>query len=361
MKQLLSGFTLFIALFLLHSMQAQTTDTTVYTVLEEMPRFPACEQLDTTIDVKNECAQRSLLAFVNRTVVYPMEARQNGNEGTVVVTFIVEPDGSLTSPNIVKDIGGGCGLAVLDVVQLMNQQQIRWVPGKKGGAPVRARYSLPVKFKITEAPPYAIVGTDTVYTTFDKNLEYNGGNEALQTHLLQQLKYPEEGNDSCSIGQIDVQIMVRPDGYVKVLDVTDYSDLGGEFLFQAIYTAVSTMYKWEPAVYKEKAVPASIDLNFRFTPQSASCKTVVSNYEKANQLAEEGMALYNDGKQDEGIAKLTEAVDMFPGNANFRYLRGNAFLNANRLTEACSDLTFVRSTIYVDWFDNILPLICRGQ
>ena len=44
-------------------------DSTIYDVVEEAPRFPACEQLDTTAEYKSRCAQQQLLVFVNRATI----------------------------------------------------------------------------------------------------------------------------------------------------------------------------------------------------------------------------------------------------------------------------------------------------
>ena len=62
--------------------------------------------------------------------------------------------------------------------------------------------NVPVKFKIKEIPPYDLVEGDTVYNTFDKPLAFTGGGEAMTEFLTANLKYPEGGNDSCSIGTI---------------------------------------------------------------------------------------------------------------------------------------------------------------
>ena len=104
MKQLLTFFILACAMPLF----AQN-DTTIYKIVEEAPRFPGCESLDTTIAYKNQCAQRSLLLFVNQNIRYPIEAREQNIQGTVVVSFVVEKDGFISNPILLKDLQGGCG------------------------------------------------------------------------------------------------------------------------------------------------------------------------------------------------------------------------------------------------------------
>ena len=50
---------------------------------------------------------------------------------------------------------------------------------------------------------------------------------------------------------------------------------------------------------------------------------------------------------------------MFPEYSEFLAFRGQAFLEADRLDEACADLTKVRELLYVSWYDQILPSICK--
>lgn len=355
-------FTFLLFLLTIHSITAQTTttDTTVYLVVDEMPRFPGCEQLDTTLAVINQCSQANLLAFVYQNLVYPLEARQNGNEGTVVANFIVEPDSTITDVQIVKDIGGGTGAAVLELINVMNQIGVRWTPGKKQGDIVRTRFTLPVKFKLKEAPPYVMVDRDTVYTQYDTPLTYQDGDEALLDFIEQKLEYPAIGNDSCSIGAMDAQVLVEPNGKVRILDLSDYNNLGFDFQFAAINAITSTIGKWTPATYQNRNVPTATDIRLAFIPTDKNkCKTTIDNFQKANTLASEGANLYDNDQKEEGISKINEAITLFPDNAEFLYTRGQIYLNDNQMAEACADLTKVKSILSVGWFDNILPLICK--
>ena len=119
----------------------------IFKVVEQMPRFPGCEDMGSE-DEKKQCAQQELLNFIYKNINYPAIARENGVEGTVVVTFVVEKDGSVTDARVVRDIGAQCGDEALRVVNLMNSQGIKWVPGQQRGRPVRVQFNLPVKFKL---------------------------------------------------------------------------------------------------------------------------------------------------------------------------------------------------------------------
>ncbi|NJL74962.1 MAG: energy transducer TonB [Saprospiraceae bacterium] len=229
---------------------AQSTDTTIYVVTEQMPRFRfgGCEQLDTTLQVKQQCSQQALLAFVYANLQYPLQARLDNIEGTVVTSFVVEPDSSISNISLLKDIGGGCGNAVLSLLDAFNPNNIKWIPGKKDGLDVRVKITLPIKFKLTEAPPYVVLEGDTVYTRMDQEAVFSGNNASVTEYIEEKLPYPAAYLDSCVIGYMDVQLLIQPDGVVKTLNVLDYCYLGldfsvGNFRFDYFYVQyVATRY-----------------------------------------------------------------------------------------------------------------------
>jgi len=245
------------------------------------------------------------------------------------------------------------------IVTQMNDVGVRWMPGKNAGVPVRVQFNLPVKFKLQEPLPYTLVGFDTIYTDVDTPLDFEGGADALSSHLGERLKYPESGQDSCQVGSIDVQLHILPDGQVRILDLTDYNDLGFDFWYAAIDAGTSTYGKWIPATFEGRKVPSAYDISLTFSPKAAHCSEVVTSYNTAVTLANEGVELYNSGSQDEGLNKLTEAINLFPDNANFLAMRGQAYLDKQEFESACSDLQMVRRIALVNWFDSILAVICR--
>ncbi len=115
----------------------------IFKVVEDQPAFPGCETVADKAE-KKKCAETKMLQFIYGNIKYPPIARENGVEGTVYVKFVVEKDGKITAPEIVRDIGAGCGEEALRVVQLMPA----WEPGKQRGRPVRVQFNLPVKYKL---------------------------------------------------------------------------------------------------------------------------------------------------------------------------------------------------------------------
>ncbi len=113
----------------------------VYSVVEEMPRFPGCEESN---EDRKKCSEQKLLQHIYTNLVYPKEARDAGIEGMVVVSFVVEKDGQITNPEILRSVGGGCGEEVLRVISTMPN----WVPGREAGKAVAVQFNLPVRFKL---------------------------------------------------------------------------------------------------------------------------------------------------------------------------------------------------------------------
>lgn len=120
----------------------------IFKVVEQMPRFPGCEDMKGTDKEKEECAKKKLLEFIYANLKYPAIARENGIEGTVTIQFVVDRDGSVKDINILRDIGAGCGTAAETAVKAMNTMGKRWTPGKQLGRPVKVLYTLPIRFKL---------------------------------------------------------------------------------------------------------------------------------------------------------------------------------------------------------------------
>jgi TonB family protein len=111
----------------IHEKPQQTIDR-VYDIVEQMPQFPGGPQ--------------GMFRFLSETVKYPEKAKKAGLSGRVIVTFIVEKDGSISHPEITKGISEELDAEALRVVSAMP----KWVPGRQNGKAVRVKYILPVTF-----------------------------------------------------------------------------------------------------------------------------------------------------------------------------------------------------------------------
>ena len=337
----------------------QVDTAQVYNFVDQMPLIPTCGTLDTSYVAKQKCTQDLLLDFIYRNVQYPDSARYSGIEGMVVLSFVIGRDSMIKETKVVKDIGGGCGAAALYVINAMNPMNLRWMPGQKEGVPVDVRMTIPVKFKIKEIPPYIFTNGDTVYTELDKPLTYKGGPTALDNFITTNKKYPASGNTTCSVGTIESKILVKPSGDIEILEFIDFNNLGVDFQFESISVINATKGQWDLAEYKGRKVPTSYVVRIDFQPTGNQCEYVISNFKTAQELVAEGSTLFNEGSQEEGLTKLSEAINLFPDNAEYLYARGQAYLELSQMDEACSDLTKVKDLLLVSWVDHLLPLICN--
>ena len=102
----------------------------IFTIVEEMPDFPGGTQ--------------KLADYLAKNIKYPQMARESGIQGRGFISFVVEPDGSVSNVNVMRSLGGGCDEEAVRVVKSMP----KWKPGKQRGKPVRVSYILPVNFKL---------------------------------------------------------------------------------------------------------------------------------------------------------------------------------------------------------------------
>jgi len=89
--------------------------------------------------------------YLSENLRYPENAEENGIEGTVIVAFVVDVDGSITNIEILKGIGGGCDEEAIRIVK----GAPKWTPGTQNGVPMRTQMRLPLKFKLAEPGPSA--------------------------------------------------------------------------------------------------------------------------------------------------------------------------------------------------------------
>ena len=102
----------------------------VFDVVEQMPSFPG--------------GPSALFEYLSKNIKYPVVAEENGIQGRVIVTFVVEKDGSITDVRVVKSVDPSLDKEAQRVVKSMP----RWIPGKQNGSAVRVKYTVPVTFRL---------------------------------------------------------------------------------------------------------------------------------------------------------------------------------------------------------------------
>lgn len=82
--------------------------------------------------------------FLAHNIRYPFSARENGIQGRVIISFVVERDGTLSDVRVARGIGGGCDEEGVRVMKLSPP----WKPGMQGGRLIRVAYSVPISFTL---------------------------------------------------------------------------------------------------------------------------------------------------------------------------------------------------------------------
>ena len=104
--------------------------TKVFDVVEEMPSFPG--------------GQGALMSYLASNIKYPVVAQENGVQGRVIVSFVVERDGSISDVRVARSVDPSLDREAPRVVKSMP----RWKPGKQNGSAVRVKYTVPVVFRL---------------------------------------------------------------------------------------------------------------------------------------------------------------------------------------------------------------------
>ena len=102
----------------------------VFDVVEQMPSYPG--------------GMGALMQYLSSHIKYPVIAEENGIQGRVICTFVVERDGSITDVRIAKSVDPSLDKEAMRVVSSMP----KWIPGKQNGSAVRVKYTLPVTFRL---------------------------------------------------------------------------------------------------------------------------------------------------------------------------------------------------------------------
>ena len=110
--------------------EPEPVDDVPYTVVEDQPEFPG--------------GAAALYEYLSKNIKYPAICRENNIQGRVVVVFIVNRDGSIVEPEVVKSVNPMLDKEALRVISNMP----KWKPGLQFGKPVRVKFIVPVNFRL---------------------------------------------------------------------------------------------------------------------------------------------------------------------------------------------------------------------
>lgn len=108
--------------------EEEEEDTQVFFIVEDMPEFPGGEL--------------ALRQYIANAIKYPVIAQENGIQGRVYVTFVVNTDGSVSDARIARGVDPSLDKEALRVINSLP----KWKPGKQRGKPVRVSYTVPINF-----------------------------------------------------------------------------------------------------------------------------------------------------------------------------------------------------------------------
>ncbi len=106
------------------------TSGQVFAIVEKMPQFPGGE--------------KAINEFISKTLQYPVIAQENGIQGKVVCSFIINQDGSVTDAEVISGVDPSLDREALRIVSAMP----KWTPGTQRGKAVRVKYTMPVTFTL---------------------------------------------------------------------------------------------------------------------------------------------------------------------------------------------------------------------
>ncbi|MBO4444081.1 MAG: energy transducer TonB [Bacteroidaceae bacterium] len=106
-------------------------EQTIFQVVEKMPEFPG--------------GTAALMQYLRKNIKYPTICQEQGIQGRVVVQFVVNKDGSIVDPEVIKPVNPYLDKEALRVISTMP----KWTPGEQRGKPVRVKFTVPVQFKLS--------------------------------------------------------------------------------------------------------------------------------------------------------------------------------------------------------------------
>lgn len=111
----------------------QLKGTPVFELVEEMPEFPGG-------------GMSALMGYLKDNMRYPASAKEKGTQGRVTVQFVVDKDGSIKEPKLLRSVDKDMDAEALRLISNMP----KWKPGRQKGQPVAVKYTVPVMFSLDD-------------------------------------------------------------------------------------------------------------------------------------------------------------------------------------------------------------------
>jgi len=232
-------------------------DSAIQHFTEKIPEFPG--------------GNDSLVAFFKKNISYPAKAYFNDIEGTVLIKYIIEADGSIANPRIIVPLSPSCDSAAMRAVKAMPKWKVAKNPENK-----QTRiYYLPITFQLVRDTALdnsdfndilgvMIYAKDSVNDhKYDNVPSFPGGPSALKKYLQTETQWPANLLQADIIGVVLIQAFVETDGSLTKIKVVNslHPDMDKEAL-----RVVKSMPKWIPAVdLQGKPIRSLVDIPVRFS------------------------------------------------------------------------------------------------
>lgn len=227
---------------------AASEDDTPFLVAEEMPLFQG-KDLNT------------FRTWVQSQIRYPAEALKRGIEGRVVLSFIVERDGSVSTIELLQSPDRILSEEARRVVS----SSPKWTPGRQNGHLVRVRYMLPVDFSTPKKE------TAAQSTAAQKpglaSMQFEIGNlNAFRSWAMQRLRYPAGAREQQTEGSVVATFTVGRDGRVDDIRIAGKPD---PQLAEEVRRVVKASPAWSPATRNGEATTVTVTLPVSFRIQGS--------------------------------------------------------------------------------------------
>lgn len=211
----------------------------------------------------------ALYKFLGANIKYPEVAAKNNVQGHVLVSFVVEKDGSLADIKIERGLGSGTDEETVRVLKLSK----KWNPGMEGGKPVKVKYNIPVRFALAgkKANTSAITPTTSTTNNGDRTVynfvsmenppQYPGGIAAFYKFLGENMKYPAAAKDNKIQGKVLVSFVVEQDG--SLTDIKVDRKLGSGTDEEAV-RVLKLSKKWIPGMINGQPVNVKYNIPVSF-------------------------------------------------------------------------------------------------
>ena len=125
---------------------AAQTETFVAPVVEEEEEEESAQQIFTVVEKQPEFpgGTAELFKYLSKAIKYPVIAQENGIQGRVVCSFVVNRDGSIVDIQVMRGVDPSLDKEAIRVISEMP----KWKPGEQRGKPVRVRFILPVQVRL---------------------------------------------------------------------------------------------------------------------------------------------------------------------------------------------------------------------